>query len=139
MSEQEKEFDFSNYDVNENQVCLINVPVAGLSGEHANAYLQAVAKAFKQEMDRAELGKVAFFVFPKNPDGTCPEMQVFEPADGEHYVVQIPVDGLPAKERVMYLKLLKDELEKEWPNRSCTISVVPKGANVILQGHGTLG
>lgn len=139
MSESDNEkIDFSGHKIEEDQVCVLNVPVGKLDTEQASNYLKAVAHSFKEETERAGVSKVAFFVFPKNRDGTTTDLSVFTPKDGEHYIIQAPVDGLPAKERVMYLKMLKEQLKEEWPNKKCTISVLPVGATVKVQG-GTPG
>ena len=134
-----EDIDFKSYDIKDDQICIASVPVGGLTPEMAAGYLQGVAKAFKEEIERAQTPKVAIFVFPKNSDGSSPDLNIFTPKDGEHYVIQAPVDGLPAKERIMYLKLLKEHIESEWPNKNSTISIVPIGTGMTSQsGYGTL-
>ena len=127
----ELKLEIEKFDISDNQIVVVKAPIGGMPHEQARDYLASITKAFDSEIKRAGLKKVACFVFP---DQTAPAIEVMErPPAGSKIIFSIPLDGLPAKERVMYLKMTREELRNSFDLEECDIEVVPAGTGIEVQ------
>jgi hypothetical protein len=127
----ELNLNIDKYDVSDNQIVVVKAPVGGMPPEQARDYLGAITKAFDAEIKRVGLENVACFVFPEQ---TAPAINVLDtPQAGSKVFFSVPLGNLPAKERIMYLKMTRDELRNSLNIPDCEIHVVPADTDIHVQ------
>jgi len=127
----ELKLEIEKFDISNNQIVVAKAPIGGMPHSQARDYLASVTKALDTEVKRAGLEGVACFVFPHQ---TAPAIEILDPPQpGSKIIFSIPLENLPAKERLMYLKITREELRKSFDLPDCTIEVVPAGTGVTVQ------
>jgi hypothetical protein len=81
-------------------------------------YCKAVVGTFKDEFRRNKMENVNFFIFPVNPEGVSPALEVLDhPPEGSTIVMHVPVGGVGSGEIPKYLKSVKDMMTLEWDKK----------------------
>jgi hypothetical protein len=111
------EIDVSKYDIKDGQTVLVKVPVGPWGMIEIQDYCKAVVGTFKDEFRRNKMD-VNFFIFPVNPEGVSPSLEVMDhPPEGSTIVMHVPVGGIPIGEIPKYLKSVKDMMLLEWDKK----------------------
>ena len=109
--------DVDKYDITDNQTVLVKIPVGPWGMLEVQQYCQTVMETFKEEFKRNNLN-VNLFVFPVNPVGISPSLEVLEkPKEGETVVMHVPVSGMQTSEIPQYLKTIKEATLADWDDK----------------------
>lgn len=127
----ELKLEIEKFNISSNQIVVAKAPIGGMPQDKARDYLAAVTKALDSEVKRAGLENVACFVFPYQ---TAPAIEILDPPPpGSKIIFSVPLEDLPARERVMYLKMTREELRNNFNLPDCEIEVVPAGTKITVQ------
>ena len=111
------DIDVSKYDIKDGQTVLVKVPVGPWGMIEIQDYCKEVVGTFKDEFRRNNI-ECNFFIFPINPNGASPSLEVMDcPTEGSTIVMHVPVGGIPASDIPKYLKSVKDMMLLEWDQK----------------------
>lgn len=112
------EIDVSKYDIQDGQTVLVKVPVGPWGMIEIQDYCKAVVGTFKDEFRRNKFESVNFFIFPINPSGASPSLEVIDcPPKGSTMVMSVPIGGIESAEIPKYLKSVRDFMLLEWDKK----------------------
>lgn len=125
------DLDIEKYDLSDNKLVVIKAPIGGMDNADAARYLGSITAAFDAEIKRHGYKGVACFVFPAQ---TAPAITIMDqPTEGKDIYFSVPLGDLPARERIMYLKMVRDDLREQFKIPGCEIHVVPADTDINVQ------
>jgi len=110
--------DVEKFDIKDGQTIIVKMPVPpGMHFHEIQDHLGSVAKEFKTEFDRTGK-KIEMFIFPINPNGASPSIQIIPKLDpGNTIIMHVPVGDIEIKEIPRYLKTVKDTFLLSWDEK----------------------
>lgn len=136
------EIDVSKFDIKDGQTVLVKVPVGPWGMIEIQDYCKQVVTTFKDEFRRNKMNNVNFFIFPVNPNGISPSLEVMDhPPAGSTIVMHVPVGGIETSEVPKYLKSVRDFMLLEWDEKYPGVNlqvfgVLEDGSKVELKIKG---